>query len=365
MYALKMVIRNTRLTLSVIAAVAALTFFLSVYTNSIQTSRDQLDQIYEVTTVTAQITGYGGGATAKLKEDPYRRILSSGFVKTSHTLIQQRVGGNDSLRALDHMDPDPDLSGWAPYITWMEGYDADVLTGDAAVCIVPKALEIGLGETLSLSMGNIGNKLTMELTVIGLYGREYRSSGENIVYYCPLKALENFLHEQGQEITYNFVEMELQNLKNLGRFKSEMKDLGMGEDSVYLTIHDSLLQQVTAKLRQHIRLLNLLLPVLLAVVAGIGFGLSFLLLRGRKKEVAVLRSLGAKRGRVFTMLLSENAIQVLLGTLLGGCLAFVVMGSTAFQLRYLLPITLSFVIGGAVAMWQLVNTNVFTVMTGE
>ena len=365
MYTLKMVLRNTRITLSVIAAVAALTFFLSVYTNSIQTSQEQLDQVYAVTNVTARISGFGGGATARLEADKYDRILSSGFVKSSHALIQQTVRGKDILRALDYMDLDPDLSGWAPYITWLDGYDAVALTGEEAVCLVPKALEIGLGETISLPLGSGGDKLTMELTVIGLYGKEYRSVNDKTVYYCPLKTLENFLHNHSERIIYNFMEMELQNLKKLGDFKAEMKALGMGEGGVRLTINDSLLQHVTSKLRQHIRLLGMLLPVLLAVVSGIGFGLSFLLLRGRKREVAVLRSLGAERGRVFKMLLSENAIQVLLGTLLGGCLAFAVMGNTAFQLRYLLLITFSFLIGGAVAMWQLVNTNVFTVMAGE
>ncbi len=363
MYTLKMVIRNTRITLSVIAAVGALTFFLSVYTNSIQSSQEQLDQVYEKTTVTARISGFEGATTAKLENATYQHILSGEFIKTSHALIQQKVQGNKVLRALDHKDLDPDLWGWEPYITWTEGYDAAFLAGDEAVCLAPKALEIPLGEKISLSTG-IG-KPTIELTVIGLYGKEHLSSGEAVVYYCPLKAMEAILHAQEQEIIYNFVEMELQNLQNLGDFKTEMKALGMGEKGLYLSINDALLQQVTAKLRQHIRLLSMLLPALLAVVTGIGFGLSFLLLRGRKKEVAVLRSLGAKRARVFTMLLCENAIQVLLGTLLGGLLAFAVMGGTAFQPGYLLLITLSFVLGGAAAMWQLVNTNVFTVMAGE
>jgi len=100
MYTLKMVLRNTRITLSMIAAVAALTFFLSVYTDSIQTSQEQLDKVYAVTTVTARISGFGGGATARLEADKYDRILSSGFVKSSHALIQQTVRGKDILRAL-------------------------------------------------------------------------------------------------------------------------------------------------------------------------------------------------------------------------------------------------------------------------
>ena len=364
-YVWKTLIRNKRITLAAVAAVAALTFFLSVFTSSIQSSREQLKRIYEVTTVTARVAGYNTGVNASIGEELYRAILDSGFIKTHWALIQNKTEQQDLLRALNKTALVPDLEGWEPYIIWQEGYDITALEGDARVCLAPRSLELELGETVTLPLGGEYRKLHMELTVVGLYGKEYRSADELDVYYCPLTAMEDFLRENQQEITYNILEMELQKLDRLGDFKTQMTGLGLEKGSARLTVNDALLQQVTAKFRQHIRLLNTLLPVLLTIVAGIGFGLSFLLLRGRKREAAVLRSLGTRRGQVFGMFLSETALQALLGTLLGGGLAWAALGKTAFQLQYLTLVLCCFLLGGAAAVWQLAKANVFTVMTGE
>lgn len=364
-YVWKTLIRNKRITLAAVAAVAALTFFLSVFTSSIQSSKEQLKRIYEVTTVTARVAGYNTGVNASIEEELYRAILDSGFIKAHWALIQNKTEQQDLLRALNKTALVPDLEGWEPYIIWQEGYDITALEGDARVCLAPRSLELELGETVILPLGGEYRKLHMELTVVGLYGKEYRSADELDVYYCPLTAMEDFLRENQQEITYNILEMELQKLDRLGDFKTQMTELGLEKGSARLTVNDALLQQVTAKFRQHIRLLNTLLPVLLTIVAGIGFGLSFLLLRGRKREAAVLRSLGTRRMQVFGMFLSETALQALLGTLLGGGLAWAALGKTAFQLQYLSLVLCCFLLGGAAAVWQLAKANVFTVMTGE
>ena len=364
-YVWKTLIRNKRITLAAVAAVAALTFFLSVFTSSIQSSKEQLKRIYEVTTVTARVAGYNTGVNASIGEELYRAILDSGFIKAHWALIQNKTEQQDLLRALNKTALVPDLEGWEPYIIWQEGYDITALEGDARVCLAPRSLELELGETITLPLGGEYRKLQMELTVVGLYGKEYRSADELDVYYCPLTAMEDFLRENQQEITYNILEMELQKLDRLGDFKTQMTELGLEKGSARLTVNDALLQQVTAKFRQHIRLLNTLLPVLLIIVAGIGFGLSFLLLRGRKREAAVLRSLGTRRMQVFGMFLSETALPALLGTLLGGGLAWAALGKTAFQLQYLSLVLCCFLLGGAAAVWQLAKANVFTVMTGE
>ena len=364
-YVWKTLIRNKRITLAAVAAVAALTFFLSVFTSSIQSSREQLKRIYEVTTVTARVAGYNTGVNASIGEELYRAILDSGFIKAHWALIQNKTEQQDLLRALNKTALVPDLEGWEPYIIWQEGYDITALEGDARVCLAPRSLELELGETVTLPLGGEYRKLQMELTVVGLYGKEYRSADELDVYYCPLAAMEDFLRENRQKITYHIVDMELQKLDRLGDFKTQMTKLGLEKGSARLTVNDALLQQVTAKFRQHIRLLNTLLPVLLTIVAGIGFGLSFLLLRGRKREAAVLRSLGTRRVQVFGMFLSETALQALLGTLLGGGLAWAALGKTAFQLQYLSLVLCCFLLGGAAAVWQLAKANVFTVMTGE
>lgn len=364
-YAWKTVIRNWRITLAAMAAVAALAFFLSVFTGSIQSNREQLDRIYEVTTVTARIAGYNTGVNASIEEELYRTILESGFIKKHCALIQNKTEQQDLLRALNDPVLVPDLEGWIPYIIWLEGYDITMLEGKELVCLAPLSLGLELGSTVELPLGGAYRKQSIELTVVGLYGKEYRSANEQDAYYCPLAAMEDFLRQNQQEITYNILEMELQKLDRLGKFKAQMTELGLEKGSARLTVNDALLQQVTAKFRQHIRLLNTLLPVLLTVVAGIGFGLSFLLLRGRKKEAAVLRSLGTRRGQVFGIFLCETAVQAFVGTLLGGLLARAAMGESAFATQYLALVLSCFLLGGAAAVWKLAKANVFTIMTGE
>ena len=100
-YAWKTVIRNWRITLAAVLAVTALTFFLSVFTGSIQSSREQLERIYEVTTVTARVAGYNAGVDAVIKEDLYRAVLDSGFVKKYCSLIQLKTQRQELLRKLN------------------------------------------------------------------------------------------------------------------------------------------------------------------------------------------------------------------------------------------------------------------------
>ena len=144
-----------------------------------------------------------------------------------------------------------------------------------------------------------------------------------------------------------------------------MKAAGLDKGSSQLVIHDALFQRVTRQFRQQIRLMNTLLPVLLAITAGIGFGLSFLLLQGRKKEAAVLRSLGMRRGQVAGVFLTESAARALAGVVLGGALAWAILGATAFQPGYLALVLVCFLLGGAAAVWKISGITVFTILTAR
>ena len=159
--------------------------------------------------------------------------------------------------------------------------------------------------------------------------------------------------------------MRLGNLRDLDRFKEQMRQLGMDKGTAVLVINDALLREVTTQLGRQIRLLEGVLPILLLLVAGIGFGLSFLLLQGRKKEAAVLRSLGMRRGQVAGVFLTESAARALAGVVLGGALAWAILGATAFQPGYLALVLVCFLLGGAAAVWKISGINVFTILTAR
>ena len=363
-YAFRSVARSGRITAVVLAAVASMTVFLSAFAGGIAKNRAELDRLCEAMTVTAGVTGYRDAPTASLSQEQYGKIMDSGFVRTKSAMIQKTVNDTCALRAMDSMELEPELLGWAPYITWAEGWDAEKFFAGEAVCLVPRACEVALGATFSFRLGG-GKKLPpLEMRVVGLYGEAY-GSARNAVFYCPLAAMETWLGDNGEKIVYNKLEMELQDLRHLDTFKQEMKAAGLDKGSSQLVIHDALFQRVTRQFRQQIRLMNTLLPVLLAITAGIGFGLSFLLLQGRKKEAAVLRSLGMRRGQVAGVFLTESAARALAGVALGGALAWAILGATAFQPGYLALVLVCFLLGGAAAVWKISGINVFTILTAR
>ena len=199
-----------------------------------------------------------------------------------------------------------------------------------------------------------------------VYGKpqsEYSTATQ--VYYCSLPTMRRMYDQVDEIIIYNAVEMELQDLPHLDDFKAEMKKAGFDKGSAVLVIDDGQLQRVTAQLRRQIRLLRSLQPVFFVLVAAIGFGLSFLVLRSRRREAAVMRSLGARRSLVFGILFEENALFSLAGTILGGGAGLLLLGKEALRPGELCILLLCFLAGGAAAVLRLSGLNAFTVMTAN
>ena len=169
----------------------------------------------------------------------------------------------------------------------------------------------------------------------------------------------------GLSFNYSGLDLVFARLAELETFKAAMQEAGLHTGEARLRIDDTLMQQTTGQLKQQISLLQGLLPVLLILTATIGFGLSFLLLRGRKKEAAILRSLGMRRHRVFVILLAESILQALAGSLLGTLTALLFVGPDVFNGVCIAALLASYLIGGAAAIWKLAGINVFTIMTAR
>ena len=202
------------------------------------------------------------------------------------------------------------------------------------------------------------------LTVVGLYGSEY--DGYNgVTYYCPLPVLRGLYEENGMPFSYCGLEMELCNTRELGTFKAQMRELRLDGGMTRLVVNDALLLSVTTQLQRHIELLKALLPLLFAFAAAIGFVLSFLLLRGRRREAAVMRSLGAKRRRVFATLLLETAMQAASGAALGALAAFLISGRDALCLLSITLVLACYLFGGAAAALHFARVNVLKLMAAR
>lgn len=82
------------------------------------------------------------------------------------------------------------------------------------------------------------------------------------------------------------------------------------------TIHDETLRQTLNELNRNLQMLNRLLPLVICLELAISFFSCFYYIQTRKREMAVARSLGTRRGEVLLMLFIEAAIWGLLGATL-------------------------------------------------
>lgn len=354
-------VRNQKVTLICIAAVLAMVAFLMVFTNSIRINQASLDDAYDNLEVKAHIAASTALSDPYLEEERYRAIVESGFVAEHAAMVRFKQSGSTTLRGVTDPSIDSMLEEALLFTTWQDGYDENILLGDQSVCLAPADSGLELGEQKDFYL--IEKESIVSLTVVGLYELGY-SSGAN-AYYCSIDWLLAVCHEMGIPVHYNALEMRLDNLRQLNVFKNQMKELGMDTGGAILIVNDALLREVTSQLNRQIRLLESVLPILLALVAGIGFGLSFLLLRGRKKEAAVMRSLGMQRWQVAGVFLTEAAIQALTGTLVGGLLSYIVLDATVFQMKYLTLVLACYLLGGAAAVWRISGVNVFNIMSAR
>lgn len=356
-------IRNRRATLAAALAAAALVAFLLVYSDNIRRSEVELGNAYDTIPVDAYLAGTSATQPPRFNDELYQQILSSGFVAASRAAAECQVHSSDTLRALDSIEMDATLSEYAPGIEWLEGYDESLFAGEQAVCIAPRSAELALGEEARLPM-RTRRSVVAVLTVVGLYGGGYDGFG-GATYYCPLPVLRGLYEENGMPFSYCGLEMELCNTRELGTFKAQMRELRLDGGMTRLVVNDALLLSVTTQLQRHIELLKALLPLLFAFAAAIGFVLSFLLLRGRRREAAVMRSLGAKRRRVFATLLLETAMQAASGAALGALAAFLISGRDALCLLNIALVLACYLFGGAAAALHFARVNVLKLMAAR
>ena len=356
-------IRNRRSTLAAVLAVAALAAFLLVYSDNIRRSEAELDNAYETVPVNAYIAGASATQLPSFNETLYRAILDSGFVASSEAAAQCQVNDRDTLRALDSMQMDAPLSEYAPGMEWLEGYDESLFAGAEAVCVAPRGSGFALGDEVRLPVRTRRSAVAV-LTVVGLYGSEF-DYGDGRTYYCPLAFLRTLFEENNLSFSYCGLEMQLCNTRELSTFKAQMKELKLDGGRTRLVVNDALLISITTQLSRHISLLKTLLPFLFALAAAIGFVLSFLLLRGRRREAAVMRSLGAKRGRVFAVLLLETGLQAACGVAAGSLAAYLIAGRAAVSAPHIALVFACYLLGGAAAVFRLARVNVLRLMTAR
>ena len=242
-------------------------------------------------------------------------------------------------------------SDYGGSITWMGDYDQNIFSEDEMLCVVPKGLvEVADGNSSSTytddmplshitlwfsrdgsitSSDSPSKEIAIEMTIAGIYEGD---SSEPI--YCSYLSIRLIYENLGKEINIDSVSAILRDNDQLGIMKNirhhwfaepsatgakvEWDRNGYTYYPYALDINDSLLLDATATLQNSILVNSIcrFLVFLLSSAAGLIIG--FLLVRLRKVEIALMRTLGTNNWGVYLGFASEQAICLVAGTIMGG-----------------------------------------------
>lgn len=401
----RMLLRRKMANLLVIGFVAAATVFLLTYPQLIRQVRQELSHAYDTVRVTGWIVNAEGYEAPSLSRDAWHTVVDSGILKAQYSILNAGVYILDAdmvntvcsesmaqssselhaaywtalgqqrdylrtLHAVSNWQSHGDLSRQIEQVTWAEGYDRTCLENREMVCILPEELGYLPGQfaTMLLLPTNSAaivqsrkiESVLVEMPVAGIYPKavDYDDRG-----YIPILAMEAFCQEQEWIFTVNHFQFEIGDNRRLDELKQILREQGLGMTSrtVKAAIDDRILEGTVSPIQSNLALLEGLYRFFFGAVAGIGFFLCFLLVRGRKAEFAVMRMLGESRLQVTFTVLLEQAVLCLAGILLGGGL-LAMTGQNIPDAAVCGVILGYYTLGAALAVLLTVRVNVMEIL---
>lgn len=228
-----------------------------------------------------------------------------------------------------------------PKITWLEGMDEENFINNQTIgtmqeygCIVPdfylEKYNVELGEliTLAIPYSYDYDITTNVVRIVGIYATKdsdaclimtpkgYEASIIH-VYYEKYPPNKSYIGEK-----WSSAGAELQHTNQLSHLKDYLETCydpvgKAGNHRQWLLIDDKALYDTIDNLTRYIEYMNLLYPVIIALLIAVAFIVSNLLLKNRVQEMAMLRSLGCSNIRVFFSLFLEYFLLSFVGIVLG------------------------------------------------
>ena len=219
-------------------------------------------------------------------------------------------------------------------IFWNENADNSFFGGDRMECIIPQELQKKMMEAelstdyfpLHISAVFPREKDYKEdLAILGTY----KGSNDKIIY-CSWNTYVSILNTMGRGETADSLYATLLNNNNLPLLREtatqyfaepDPNNAGMETVGDYyhaLDINDSQLSQAQTNLENSMTVNRIAAVLVLVLSAVAGAFIGFLMIRNRKKEIALMRTMGTPNSRIYVSLVIEQMIFVVLGAIVGG-----------------------------------------------
>jgi ABC-type antimicrobial peptide transport system permease subunit len=183
----------------------------------------------------------------------------------------------------------------------------------------------------------------------------------------PFETVRASFHAQGVAFSAESAFFYVSDPLQLNAFKKEMKSFGLqakapsakySYQGIALAVRDTIFRILASQLRQSIDTLQSFFPLIFIIVLFIGYITSFLLINSRQKEFALMRALGAGRGKCFLLFFLEQFLLIFLGELIGGGVAIVLFHKALMVLFAGNIFLFSYLLGCVVALWRMEKTSI-------
>ena len=219
-------------------------------------------------------------------------------------------------------------------IFWNDGYSESIFSENQPVCILPQKIAEEMGWDISqtggfpLHLGAAYDGETDYEGVLSIAGT-YQSKDEKTIY-CPWDTYAAILRSMGRYESADSLSAtlhdnsDLQILREVARYwfaEPDPNAAGMDEYNGYyyaLDINDSQLVQAKVNLDNSLSVNRISAILVLALSAVAGAFIGFLMVRNRKKEIALMRTMGTPNGQIYANFAMEQMIFVVLGAMVGG-----------------------------------------------
>lgn len=357
---------------SMILLIALLCVFFAFFDGFIREKEGDMDAAYEEIPVNVVVSNLTGTKTDHLEIADYvvRYFLSdqyayggelqsrafSSYVKNvrvkASVCYSQGTGFTDrqKLSGLTSIDAAPELSGaFAAPVTYFDGCSEAIFSTDEAACILPDVLMETLQPNadgscridLSLRMspsGSAGPAVEETFRVVGTYPSESQT------IYCPFSRIAGIQTKLDGKVTADSLSATVRDNHELDAFRqilmrhfAEVDPSGHQKEidnspvlryqQYAITVHDETLRETLDALNRNLQTLYRIKPVFAVIEIMISAAAGFFYMHVRRREFAIARSLGTRRGETTGIAFVEMGILCLLGLALSSVAACFIRGA--------------------------------------
>lgn len=263
------------------------------------------------------------------------------------------------LRRILSLDSDPLLSSGVR-VQFIDGFDETILRSEEDVCLIPELMETDGQDALTVTLGTNRKTLKIVGTVAGVSTDSiwvpfyFKWVGDLSsafpVQSCSFTIRDNARLEQTKDDIFTW-------------FSRPSVSNGADVEPFGVLVQDQTYLESLNKLKSSLEVLRLLLPLLAVLGTVISFLATYAMTRGRQKEFAVMRCLGLRQRTIFSMVLLEQLILILMGGSIGMCFGLL-LGAAVHAAR-ICGILLLYLLGTATAAMGITRINVMQLMKTE